>query len=144
MCRLLDHYASGTKETIEMPTQESAYDIIPYATSDNYETIGEEDRDPSVVLHVPSRPRLGCLPTSGYSGLMPVPPSAPVTYSRMDSYLTSVDVLPDSTVTKTLVAVEAIPEKQFDELETGKTDSPPKEYLGLHVLNDPTYLDIRE
>ena len=143
MCRLLhvDHYTLATKEDMEMSKQESAYDIIAYATSDNYETIGDEDdKDPSIEQS--SRPQLGTLPTLGYAVLMPVPSSAPAVYSRMETYPTSVDIVSDSTITNDLVAIEAISEKQFDELETGKTDSPPKESPGLR--NVPTYLEIKE
>ena len=117
--------------------QESAYDIIPYATSDNYETIGEEDIDPSIVI--PSRPRLGTLPTPGYAGLMPVQPSAPAVYSRMENYATPEDIAPDSTLTKVVATIENLQEKQLDELGPVKTESPLKE--SLHV---PTYLEVRE
>lgn len=133
MCRLPDNYTTA----IEMPTQESAYDIIPYATSDNYETIDDEGKYSSIGL--PSRKRLGTLPTPGYAGLMPEPPSAPAVYSRMENYATPEDIAPDSTLTKVVATIENLQEKQLDELGPVKTESPLKE--SLHV---PTYLEVRE
>lgn len=123
-----------------MQTKESAYDTITYAVSDNYEAIGEEDTDPSVIRVLSSRPRLGPLPTPGYAGLMPAQPIAPAVYSRMESNETPVDIFPDSTLSKVTIAIERIPEKQIAELESGKNESPTNELLH----KSPTYLEIRE
>lgn len=69
---------------------------------------------------------------------MPVQPSAPAIYSRIESYETPVDNAPESTLMKVKAAVEVTREKQVDELETGKTQTSPK----ASPVKAHTYLEV--
>src|SRR6218665_4159059 len=89
------------------------YDILPYATSDNYDTIDDTLID--AELEVSFAPRKGPLPTPGYSGLTHTDPSAPGVYSRMDNYERPDDISPDSRDMKVLATMETITEQQIDD-----------------------------
>lgn len=62
---------------------ESNYDLIPYAITDGYDNIEEVDENDDVPFPNFS-PRLGPLPSPGYSGLTPDEPKPPGVYSRME------------------------------------------------------------
>src|SRR6218665_2866626 len=62
---------------------EGEYDLIPYACSDGYETIGEvDDEDDILVTNVP--PRFGPLSSPSYSVLGAIESRPPGVYSRME------------------------------------------------------------
>ena len=98
-----------------MPIHDGHYDILPYATSDNYDTIDETVIDAD--LKVSFAPRKGPLPTPGYSGLTHTDPPAPEVYSRMDNYERPDDISSGfrGTCMKVLTTMETSKEKQIDD-----------------------------
>lgn len=86
--------ASSALAKLETLIDDDHYDILPYATSENYDTI-----DDAVVvadLNVSFQTRQCPLPTPGYSGLMQVDFTTPEVYSRIDTYETTAEIVPES------------------------------------------------
>lgn len=110
---VLAKYASEASQKLEMPAHDGDYDVLPYATSDNYDTIDETVIDAD--LKVSFAPRIGPLPTLGYSGLIETIAIAPVVYTKMDTYETPVDFTPKLRDMNVLGKVEPTAGRQADD-----------------------------
>lgn len=117
------------------------YDILPYSTCDNYDTIID---DAVIVddLSVSFPPRQGSLPTPGYSGLThsDAEPTAPDVYSTIDNCATPVDIESVPRDTKVLAPRETISKKEDDDSkdrengERGGNQKLGHPYIGLPDL----------